>query len=51
MYDFHDRYWRVHHRDGDWEELNESAVVLGMRKADQQRKENADLDTSNSPGG
>ena len=33
IYDFHDRYWRARHPDGDWEELNEVEVIQGIRKA------------------
>ena len=35
VFDFQNRYWRVRHRDGDWEELNEREVAQGKRRAEQ----------------
>lgn len=39
IYDFHDRYWRARHPDGDWEELNEREVVQGRKRAEQYQEE------------
>ena len=35
VFDFQNRYWRVRHRDGDWEELNEREVAKGKKRAEQ----------------
>ena len=37
VFDFQNRYWRVRHRDGDWEELNEREVAQRKRRADQHK--------------